>query len=101
MREPCPAFEAGGVELLVWTSWESSGLLKKRFTAGRFATTRRCACQREPSTYPLEKSPDPASLALALKPSFSSACAKEMIPFSAVAPAKGSLVINKFPSISR
>ena len=47
VREPCPAFEAGGVELLVWTSWESSALLKKRFTAGRCATTRRCV--RPPS----------------------------------------------------
>ena len=28
ISEPCPAFAAGGVELLVWTSWESSALVK-------------------------------------------------------------------------
>ena len=41
ISEPCPAFEAGGGELLVWTCRESSALLKKRFMAGRYATTRR------------------------------------------------------------
>ena len=43
ISEPCPAFEAGGGELLVWTSRESSALLKKRFTVGCYATTRSCA----------------------------------------------------------
>ena len=43
ISEPCPAFEAGGGELLVSTSRESSALLKERFTAGHYATTRRCA----------------------------------------------------------
>ena len=43
ISEPCPAFEAGGGELLVWASQESSTLPKKRFTASRYAATRICA----------------------------------------------------------